>query len=411
MASAPGASQRLRVAVLGYVVRGPLGGLAWHHLQYVVGLVRLGHDVFFLEDSEDYEACYDPVTDRMGSDPSYGLGFAERTFREVGLGERWAYHDAHTGTWHGPCAGRVAEICATSDLLLNLSGSNPLRPSLQTIPVRVFVDTDPVFTQIKHLTRPADHELAAAHNRFFSLAENIGRPSCQIPSDGFPWRPTRQPVVTDMWRPTPGRPSAPFTTVMQWDSYEIRELAGVRYGMKSASFTPYLDLPRRLGRWSFELAIGANIATRELLEAHGWGVIDPRRPTRTIGSFQQYLRGSRAEFSVAKHGYVVARSGWFSERSTGYLASGRPVVVQDTGFSDWLSTGRGVLAFDDADGAMAGIEALDRAYEWHCRAAREVVEEYFSAPRVLSFLLERALSAEQAPSPSDAKAPARGFHE
>ena len=389
----PSAAQRLRIALLGYVVRCPLGGLAWHHLQYFVGLHRLGHDVFFLEDSQDFDSCYDPRTDAMGRDATYGLEFAARTFSDVGVGDRWAYYDAHSQSWHGPSANRVPEICATSDLVLNLSAVNPLRPWWRDVPVRVYVDTDPVFTQIKHLTGWADREHAAAHNRFFTFAGNIGRATCTVPADGFPWRPTRQPVVTELWSRSPGRRHASFTSVMQWDSYASREWDGVRYGMKSASFAPYLELPRRLGR-RFELAVGADGPTRELLRANGWGVIDPLPPTRTVWTFQDYLRDSRAEWSVAKHGYVAARSGWFSERSTGYLATGRPVVVQDTGFSDWLTTGRGVLAFDDLEGAVAAIEELDRDYDEHCSAAREIVEELFAASAVLSSLLDRALTAD-----------------
>ena len=140
------ASERLRIIVLGYIVRGPLGGLAWHHLQYVLGLVELGHDVIFVEDSDDYPACYDPARNVVDTDPSYGLDFTARTFERVGLGQRWAYYDAHTTRWLGPCAGQVLSLCASADLLLNLSGVNPLRPWLLQIPARALVDTDPVFT-------------------------------------------------------------------------------------------------------------------------------------------------------------------------------------------------------------------------------------------------------------------------
>lgn len=203
--------------MLGYVVRGPLGGLAWHHLQYALGLDALGHDVYFIEDSEDYAACYDPARDALGADPSFGLRFAADAFGRLGLGGRWAYHDAHTSRWLGPAAGRALEVCSTADLLLNLSGVNPLRPWLEAVPRRAFVDTDPAFTQVRHLTDPSARSLALRHNSFFTFAENYGREDCLVPDDGLPWLPTRQPVVLDAWPATAGDASAKWTTVMQWD--------------------------------------------------------------------------------------------------------------------------------------------------------------------------------------------------
>jgi hypothetical protein len=402
-ATARGWEERLRVLVLGYVVRGPLGGLAWHHLQYVLGLAELGHDVTFLEDSDDYESCYDPARDEVGNDPAYGLGFAAAAFGRLGLVDRWAYYDAHTGRWLGPAAGRVREACAGADLLLNVSGVNPLRPWLLDVPARVLVDTDPAFTQVRHLTDPAAAAAARRHTAFFSFGENIGRPGCTVPDDGLPWRPTRQPVALGAWPVTPGPADGPFTTVMQWDSYRAREYGGRRYGLKSDSFAPYLDLPRRSGA-NFELAVGSPTAPQQRLRENGWRVLDPRGPTRDPWAYQDYLRRSRAEFGVAKHGYVASRSGWFSERSAAYLASGRPVVVQDTGYTDWLRADAGVLAFGGPEEAREAVAEVGRAYARHCRAAREVAEAYFDARRVLPSLLERALAGPPAAAAAGGKA-------
>jgi hypothetical protein len=177
---------------------------------------------------------------------------------------------------------------------------------------------------------------------------------------------------------------------MLWESYPAREYGGVRYGMKSDSFAPYLDLPRRAGR-VFELAVGSPSAPRDLLRASGWLVRDPREPTRDPWTYQRYVESSKAEFAVAKHGYVASGSGWFSERSVTYLASGRPVLLQDTGFSRWLPTGTGLVAFGTPEEALAGIADIDRRYAVHCRAAREIAEEYFDARTVLPELLESAM--------------------
>jgi hypothetical protein len=382
---------RLRIIVAGYIVRGPLGGLVWHHLQYVLGLRRLGHDVYFIEDSEDFASCYDPERDLMDTDPKYGLRFAADTFAAVGVGDCWAYHDSHTRNWHGPAAGRILDACAGADLLLNLSVANPLRPWLRDIPVRCLVDTDPVFTQIRHLSDPQALAQARQHQVFFSFAENLGTGRAAVPDDGLPWRPTRQPVVLDAWPVGPGPAGGKFTTVMQWDSYPARNWRGVRYGMKSASFEPYLDLPEQAGP-VFEMAVGSPTAPRDFLRSKGWAMRDPLAVTRDPWTYQRFLQDSKAEFTVAKHGYVVSRSGWFSERSAAYLASGRPVVSQDTGFSDWLPADEGVLPFTTPAEALAAVEAVNRRYAAHCAAARALAAEYFDARKVLPALLEAALS-------------------
>ena len=389
----------LRIIVLGYIVRGPLGGLAWHHLQYVMGLAGLGHDVYFVEDSDDYPSCYDPTKDITDTDPTYGLQFATRTFEKLQLGGRWAYYDAHTSRWFGPAAGRILGICANADLVLNISGINPLRPWLMEIPARGLVDTDPVFTQIRHLADSAARTLALQHTSLFSFGENIGLTSSTIPADGLNWHPTRQPVVLDAWPVTPGPSDGRFTTVMQWDSYSAAEYGGHRYGMKSNSFAPYIDLPERAGP-IFEVALGSKAAPRDLLRSKGWTLRDPRGPTQDPWTYQRYILQSKAEFSVAKQGYVVSRSGWFSERSACYLASGRPVVIQETGFSDWLQTGSGVIPFTTPEEALSGIEEINSRYRYHCEAARAIAETYFDARKVLSHLIERAMNSTQSPTPS-----------
>ena len=386
--------ERLRIIVLGYIVRGPIGGMAWHHLQYVIGLARLGHEVYFVEDSDDYPSCYDPTRHTTDTDPTYGLEFAKQTFNRVGLGDRWAYYDAHTQRWHGPCKDGIREICETSDLLLNISGINPLRPWVMKIPVRVLIDTDPVFTQLRHLSDPSVRRQALKHTAFFSFGENIGSDISNVPDDHLPWQPTRQPIVLDAWHVTPGPEDGKFTTVMQWDSYTAQEYNGKRYGMKSESFGPYMDLPEKVGS-IFELALGNPTAPGDLLRSKGWLLRDPLEVTKDPWTYQSYIKNSKAEFSVAKHGYVISRSGWFSERSAAYLASGRPVLVQDAGFSDWLKTGSGVISFNTIEEALFGIEDINNHYEFHCQAARGIAKEYFDADKVLSLLIERAMNPVQ----------------
>jgi hypothetical protein len=380
---------RLRVLVLGYIVRGPLGGLAWHHLNYVLGLAALGHDVWFLEDSDDHPACYDPAKG-MTTDPAYGLRFTATSMERLGVGDRWAYHDAHTGRWLGPAAPIALELCASADVLLNVSGVNPLRPWMMEVPVRALIDTDPAFTQIKHLTDRSARDAADGHNRFFSFAGNIGGASCAVPDDGFPWRPTRQPVHLPAWPVTDAPDNPPFTTVMQWESYPTVELHGIRYGTKSMSFGAVAALPSAVPDARFEIAMGSagTPAPVDDLRAAGWAIIDPLAVTRDPWTYQRYVQGSGAELAVAKHGYVVSHSGWFSERSVAYLASGRPVVVQDTGFSEWMEAGAGVLGFTTTEEAIEGVQSVRARYSRHARAARAAAAEYFDHSLVLGALLD-----------------------
>ncbi|MGI9292890.1 MAG: hypothetical protein ACR2PS_02825 [Pseudomonadales bacterium] len=388
-------ARKLRIVVLGYIVRCPIGGMTWHHLQYVMGLAQLGHDVYFIEDSgDDSWACYDPVRNVSDPDPTYGLAFVTRTFAAVNLARRWAYHDALASQWHGPAAGLVDELSNNADLLLNLSGSNILRPWAMRIPRRVYVDTDPVFTQLRHLSNPSRRERALQHTHFVSFGENFGKSDCLIPDDGIIWQPTRQPIVLGAWPVLPPPDSGRFTTVMQWDkSIQDAPMAyqGVEYGRKADSFSPYFDLPRQT-ETTLELALGGNDAPRKELRDCGWSTCNPHSVAGDPWAYQHYIQQSMAEFSVAKQGYVFARSGWFSERSACYLASGRPVLVQETGFSDWLPTGCGVIGFQNRDEALGGLREISDHYETHCEAARRIAQEWFDASKVLSHLIDVSLS-------------------
>jgi hypothetical protein len=379
--------------------------MAWHYMQYAIGLAALGHDVWYVEDSGDDEwACYDPTTGMTGPDPTYGLRFAGEALACVGLGDRWAYHDALAGQWHGPAAASAVAACEEADLVINVSHANMLRPWLQHAPVRALIDTDPVFTQIRHLSDESRMERAAMHNAFFTFGENVVRGA--LPDDGLPWRPTRQPIALDKWRMTEGMPNASFTTVMQWEGYPPLEYDGRHYGTKGESFESYMTLAGRTVQ-KLEISVGSDSAPRDDLKKYGWKLRNPLDATRDPWRYQRYIRRSKAEFSVAKHGYASTRCGWFSERTANYLASGRPAVVQETGFSDWMDTGAGIISFDSADEALAGVDEVSARYDKHCKAARDVAESYFDASRVLSALVEEAMNnhgSSAARTPSGAMA-------
>jgi hypothetical protein len=285
----------------------------------------------------------------------------------------------------------MMEIAASADVVLNVSGVNPIRPWLERIPARVMIDTDPVFTQIECIKDVAKRARARAHQHFFTFGECYQRVGCSMPDDGLPWQPTRQPVVLGAWPVAPPRPGGLFTTVMLWDSYDPCEHQGRKFGMKALSMEAVLDLPRQMGR-RFELALGGRETPAERLLDLGWQLRDPIATTRDPWVYQRYMRASKAEFSVAKHGYVVSGSGWFSERSCGYLASGRPVITQDTGFSSFLPVGDGLLSWRSPSEARTALVEVDARYEHHCRAARDFAAAHFDSRDVLSRLLDAVAS-------------------
>jgi hypothetical protein len=237
----------------------------------------------------------------------------------------------------------------------------------------------------------------AEHHTLFTYGANVNQPGCAMPTSGVRWLPTRQPVVLDMWPVVPAPAAAPFTTVMNWSTLPDTWHEGRVYGQKDREFEPFLTLPRESAE-AMKIAVSCEPkfcdpqAVRQRLLAGGWRLADDIQVSRDPWTYQRFIQGSRAEFSVAKHGYVITRCGWFSERSANYLASGRPVLVQDTGFTDWLPAGSGVFAFQNRGEALAGIEAIKTRYDFHCREARAIAEEYFAAPKVLSQLLEQAVS-------------------
>ena len=380
--------QKPCIVIAGYIVCGPVGGLAWHHLQYVLGFQQLGFDVLFVEDSHDYAACYHPKTFQFSTDPSYGLAFIQAVFEQYGLNKRWAYFDHHKMCWLGKSEAEIKAFAKKADFYINLSGIDPLREHFAHIPVRIYVDTDPVFTQIRHLTDKGAMTIAKAHTHFFSFGENIGKDVCTVPKDGFDWMPTRQPVVMNAWTEMPVGANAKWTTVMQWDSYKVKEFDGKKFGMKSSSFDAYLHLPKHIDD-KIELALGSSSAPREKLAAEGWHITDPLPVSLTPQSYQHYIAGSKGEWSVAKEGYVFSNSGWFSERTLNYMASGKPVVVQDTGFSSFLPTGKGLLPFTNLEECIGAIENANVDYAKHSAAAREIVAGYFEAASVLQALLYR----------------------
>jgi hypothetical protein len=378
----------LKILCSGNIIRFPVGGFIWHHFQYLAGLRDLGHEVTYFEDYGWPNSCYDPSQDAMTADPSYGTAYLLDLSRKYNLDCRWCYL-AENGTTYGMSREELADYCLDCDLYLNLSNLNWI-PELALCRRRVLVDTDPVFTQIGVIGMGG--ALSDSHVAF-TYGENVHEPDCTMPTGDRRWLPTRQPIVTQLWPVTNANPDAPFTTVTSWDPIGTHHYGDRAFGGKAREFEPFFTLPKAT-REPMEMAVNIRAKvcgpTKVRLVEGGWRVRDAAEVTRTPSCYQQYLQTSRAEFSVAKHGYVVTQCGWFSERSAAYLASGRPVVVQDTGFSRFLPCDEGLLAYHNRDEAIMAIRRMREDYDAHCRAALALARKFFDSRRVLTDLLERS---------------------
>lgn len=389
--------KKLRIIVGGFLGLLPAGGITWDYVQYPVGLADLGHDVFYVEDTRVWPIYQNDSPD--GADCSANVAHLAAVMEAFGLAERWAYRDEASGRCFGMTQKHIQELCRTADIFINISCSTYMRDEYRAIPVRALIDSDPMFTQIQYVTQamftpgqPRMRELVAAHSHRFSFGENIGAPDCRIPTCGLAWLPTRQPVCLWLWPaerlPEPGR--AAYTTVMNWTAGVPLTYEGETWGQKDVEWRRLMKLPERVPGIPLAMAVGQTKGEpfpRALAERHGWQVLDPTVCAPEWRSYRQFICESRGEFSVAKETYVKAWTGWFSCRSACYLAAGRPVVLQDTGWSKVLPSDGGLLAFHDLADAAEALRTVEADPGRHAGAARAVAEEYFDSQRVLGRML------------------------
>ena len=368
------------VIVSGMIAATPRqGGAAWAVLQYLLGLRRLGCDVYFVEAVEGGEAV-----------PADAVRYCEEVMRRFGFDDRWALVAAAGGEPVGMSRERLRAVARDADLLLNVSGMLADPDVLDNVPARAYLDLDPVFAQLWHAAEGVDMRFDA-HTHFVTVADAIGRPGSPIPTCGREWLPTLPPVVLAEWPVAGPVERHAATTVGHWRSYGSIHNDGVHYGQKVHSLRPLIELPRRTDA-RFELALGIHpdeVKDVAALRENGWTTLDPESVAATPDDYRRFVQGSWAEFGLAKLGYVVSDSGWFSDRSACYLASGRPVIAQDTGFERRLPAGAGLIPYSTAEDVIGALEELDRDYERHSAAAREVATEHLDSDRVLGSLLER----------------------
>ena len=371
----------MKIVFCGIIGRYPFGGVAWCSLMYLVGLRALGHDVCYIEDTG--ECVYDPEQNTLATDPTYGTRYIHDALEPFGFGDRWSYVN-YDGTYHGLSREAIRAFCADADLFMNLSGGTWFwRDEYARIPRRVFIDSDPVFTQLAIAKgEPWYVDFFRQFDHLFTFGANIGTPHCDVPTGEFTWEKTWQPVVTELWRTKTPVTRDRYTTVMSWRTESFADVDG----NKDREFLRFLDLPAQTPS-RFELAVNG---PQQLLAAHGWSPVEAMLVSRTPDSYRDFIQSSKAEFGVAKHAYVSTRSGWFSDRTACYLAAGRPALVQDTGWSAHVPAGTGLLSFSSMEEAREGLARLDADYPAHARRASQIAQDYFDASTILPPLLERA---------------------
>jgi hypothetical protein len=371
-----------RIIVGSYVVRFPLGGYLSWVLQWLVGFEQMGHDVYFVEKSAWPNSCYDPSTDVMSDDCSYGIATVNSLLARFGLQDRWCFADA-AKNYYGLSRERVEEIFKSADLFVDMGTHGAWLGEAKETGIRVLVDGDPGYTQMRAL---AEDEDLGEYDYYYSVGRNVGTELSTVPTLGKQWRPMFDPVVVGLFPYQHIDSNAPFSTVMAWQSYKPVEFNGTTYGLKDVEFVKFMDLPSRTSV-PLAIAVGGDSVPTELLEGAGWRLVNPLKVTESFDAFREFIAASMGEFSVCKNFYVATNSGFFSERSAAYLASGRPVVMQDTGFSAHLPCGQGLFAVHTVDEAAAAINEIHTDYERHSKWACDIAIEYLDTSKILSRFL------------------------
>lgn len=413
----------MRIIVTGYIVGYPLGGMTWHHLNYLLGFAELGHEVIFYEDSGEWLQPYDPSNNTCSDDPSYGIGYLTETFAFEGLNAKWCYHSQLQNRYYGLSRDEWMKVVDGADLVLCVSGVTPWREEFAKAKRTCVIDTDPVFTQLRMRHDESFLNYYKLFDRVATFGRLIGTPDCPLPTAGLEWIGTNQPIAMPHWpfsappleggvgggvtglgqatrefqaTPHPALPlkgggGSPFSTIGKWEHTSDRnfEYEGKSYASsKGVEWMKLLDLPRRVSL-PMEMAMASMPEeTKRTFESHGWRFTDPTLASISTNAYRAFIQSRAGEFTVAKQIYAGLPSGWFSDRSAAFLASGRPVITQSSGFEKWLPTGEGLFSFATIDDAQAALDAVASDPSKHAHAARAIAEEHFDARRVLTRLLD-----------------------
>jgi hypothetical protein len=379
-----------KIVLLGMMTRMPVAGAIWGTLHYLIGFQRLGYDIYYVE--AHAKTPYMLMENDDDDSSALAAAFLDRLLRRFDLGNRWAFHALHDdGRYFGMTESELKQLYGSAALIINHHGGTVPLPEHYATGRLIYLETDPVELQIGLYDGVQEAiDFLEPHIAFFSWGLNYGQPDCRVPlPERFPFKTTPPAVVADLWHSYRGPVSDVFTTVGNWEQpgREVRFQGEVYEWSKHYEFMKVIDLPRRTDQ-AFELALGSyNAEVEALLESHGWRVRDALGFSRDLDPYRRYIAGSRGEFTVAKDQNIRLRSGWFSERSAQYLAAGRPVITQETGFSNVLPTGKGLFGFSTMEEILAAVDRINSDYEVHSKAAAQVARECFNYDVVLPRLL------------------------
>ena len=387
--------KKLKIIVGGYIGLYPTGGAAWDYIQYPVGLKQLGHDVYYIEDSA--RIPYNPQTFEVTTEFDYTARLLNRLSREFDFRNRWAFCARYLPG--NPTAGlplkRIRQLYREADAILNICGTQEFNDDLLVSDRILYIESDPGVEQIKiDKNVKSTKQYLGRHHALFTFGENIGTKSFPVPTHGLKWLPTRQPVVTDLWRTrrSPSR-AAMFTSVANWSTSGLKDISwrGKKYlWSKSREFLRFISAPKK-ARETFELATNIEHgATRARFERNRWQLTSPLQMSVDYWLYRDYVQRSKGEFTVAKDQYVRLNTGWFSDRSTSYLAAGRPVITQETGFTKFYGGEAGLLSFRTLGEIVDAVKRINTDYAKHSRAAYALAREVFEAEKVLKSILDRA---------------------
>ena len=390
--------KKKRIVVMGFMGGCPIAGVVWQHIHYIVGLQRLGHEVYYIEDSARYP--YNPVTYEENENYAYAAEVLDKLARQFGFERRWSYCARFIPG--NPTAGmplkKLRELYRTADAILNVCGAQEFNEDLLVSQNILYVESDPGVEQIRvDLDEKKTRAYLKRHRTLFTFGELIGTKDFPVPLHCFRWLPTRQPVVTDFWKTRSAPPAkATFTTIANWNTSGRKDITWRRKKLlwsKSLEFLKFVESPKR-AKETFEMATNiGDPATRELFQKTNWRLSPPDDISIFWDKYRRYIQRSKGEFTVAKDQYVRLRTGWFSDRTACYLASGRPAITQETGFTKFyggVCGTKGLFAFRTVDEIVEHVRAINADYKAHSRAAFEIAAEHFEATKVLASLLDRA---------------------
>jgi hypothetical protein len=387
--------KRKRIVVMGFMGGMPIAGVIWQHIHYVVGLQRLGHEVYYIEDSA--RLPYNPETFEVSDEVDYAGKILDRLAREFDFINRWAFcarYVKETPTTGLPLR-KIRELYREADAILNICGTQEFNDDLLQNERIIYVESDPAVEQIKidkGVRSTIDY--LKGHHALFTFGENVPTKSFPVPKHGFKWNATRQPIVTDLWKTQRGpKRAAVFTSIANWSTSGLKDITwrGKKYlWSKSREFLRFVGAPKK-ARETFELATNIqDERTRKKFLSNGWRFTSPLQISVDYWLYRDYIQQSKAEFTVAKDQYVRLNTGWFSDRSACYLAAGRPVITQETGFTKNYGGDAGLLAFRSLGEVAEAVKMINADYKKHSDAAREIAREIFEAENVLKSLLDRA---------------------